>query len=416
MNTTDIVVAGAGIGGLGAALALARQGRQPLVLDQTHAWGEIGAGIQIGPNVSRILAHWGLQSALDATAAYPERLEIRDAASATQLGTLQLGESFRQRYGAPYLTIHRADLHLLLLQAVQSYGVVPERQQRVLGWEETDEGHLQVRTEAVPARTASVQDDSHAGQPAPVQLPDPVARLLIGADGIWGRVRQQMLPDEPQPRYSGVLAYRALIPQNQLPARLRSQVVTAWLGRGLHMVQYPVRSGAWLNIVLLLEGQRPDDLEDWDHAACADEVQRALVHQCHPIRELTEAVQSWRLWSLCDRPPVGSAWHMAQGKVALLGDAAHPMMPFMAQGAGMALEDAAMLAHCIQQHDCTIHALSEYARLRWQRCARVQTRSSRNGYIFHSSGVIRAGRDLGMRLLGERLLDVPWLYGYKVPL
>jgi salicylate hydroxylase len=164
--------------------------------------------------------------------------------------------------------------------------------------------------------------------------------VLIGADGLWSRVREIMLNDGP-PRVSGHLAYRAMLPQSDLPMRLRSQQVTAWLGPRLHVVQYPVRCGDWLNVVAIVHGEIGGDLHDWDHSANADDLQREMGATCPALRDLIAAVPSWRLWALCDRPPMQGAWQQAQGRVALLGDAAHPMRPYLAQGAGMAIEDAA---------------------------------------------------------------------------
>ena len=199
---------------------------------------------------------------------------------------------------------------------------------------------------------------------------------LIAADGLWSRVREQLLTDGP-PRVAGHLAYRAMLPQASLPAALRSQQVTAWLGPRLHVVQYPVRGGEWLNVVAIVHGHVQGGLEDWDHGANAADLQAALGHTCAALRNLIAAVPDWRLWVLCDRPPVGAADQMARGHVALLGDAAHPMRPYLAQGAGMAIEDAAELARQVALVDGVLDVptlLQRYALNRWQRCARVQAR------------------------------------------
>lgn len=395
---TQVLIAGGGIGGLAAALALQQQGTQVRVLEQADAWGEVGAGIQLGPNVMRVLHHWGLEHAMRAVAAYPQRLEVRSAETGKQLGQLDLDGAFAQRYGAPYATIHRADMHGVLLRAAQAAGVPLQLQCRVPGWQPLPQG-VQVRV----CRVAHGQQEEEM---LPVQ-----AGLLIGADGLWSRVRQSLLPGEAEPRYSGILAYRAMVRQDDLPVPLRSQVVTAWLGPHMHMVQYPVRGGTHLNVVALVHGPRPAHLQDWDHSANAADLQKALRGTAAPVIGMAEAIAHWRLWPLCDRPPVSAATQMALGRVALLGDAAHPMRPFMAQGAGMAIEDAAVLAQAISAQGVSEAALRHYASQRWQRAARVQWRSIRNGEIFHSTGLVRLGRDMGMRLLGQKLLDVPWLYG-----
>jgi salicylate hydroxylase len=184
------------------------------------------------------------------------------------------------------------------------------------------------------------------------------------------------------------------------------------MGPRLHVVQYPVRRGELLNLVAIVHGPAPSDMTLWDHAANAADLARALGDVCGDLKALIEAVPAWRLWPLCDRVPMRGAHQQAQGAVALLGDAAHPMRPYMAQGAGMAIEDADALGQCLAMPGADVPAkLAHYAQLRWQRNARVQQRAIRNGQIFHAQGLLRWGRDTSMRLLGEGLLDVPWLYG-----
>lgn len=237
---------------------------------------------------------------------------------------------------------------------------------------------------------------------------------LVGADGLWSATRTRLLGDGP-PRISGHLAYRALVPQAALPPALRTRQVTAWLGPRLHAVQYPVRRGELQNLVVIVQGTAPNDLQGWDHAANAQDLERALAGTCTALQDLVRRIPAygsgWRLWPLSDRPPLRSAEQMAQGLVALLGDAAHPMRPYLAQGAGMAIEDAAQLQHALAMHDMEVPLrLRRYALNRWQRNARVQARSERNGRIFHATGPVRWGRDAALRLLGQRLLDLPWLY------
>ena len=188
-----------------------------------------------------------------------------------------------------------------------------------------------------------------------------------------------------------------------------------WLGVGLHVVQYPVRGGDWLNVVALVEDraqhQNPGDRSGWDHAALGADLQQLLHGAAPALQALVQAMGGWRLWHLHLRDTVGRASQMSQGRVALLGDAAHPMLPYLAQGAGMAIEDAQALGAALATAGATPAALTQYAQARWQRNARVQKRALRNAWIFHASGTTRWGRDLAMRLLGERLLDLPWLYG-----
>ncbi|KQP21967.1 FAD-dependent monooxygenase [Pseudorhodoferax sp. Leaf267] len=392
----QLLVAGGGIGGLAAALAGARAGWPVRVFERSAAFSEVGAGVQLGPNVVRVLQGWGLDAALRAVAAFPPRLQVRDAASGQALASLGLAD-MPARYGAPYATVHRADLLALLHAAVATRAdVALQLGQRVQGFED-DGGRVRLHTAGGTAEGAA----------------------LVGADGLWSGVRTQLLDDGP-PRLTGHLAYRALLLQAALPAALRSDAVTAWLGPRLHVVCYPVQAGAALNVVAFVHGAppggargaTPDALADWNHATNAADVQAALAGCCAPLQDLVRTVPAWRLWVLADRPPMSSAAQHARGRVALLGDAAHPMRPYLAQGAGMAVEDADALGRALLHGGSDVPgALAAYAQARWQRNARVQARALRNGVIFHATGPVRLGRNLSLRLLGERVLDMPWLYG-----
>lgn len=412
----QVVVAGGGIGGLAAALGASRAGWDVRLFERAAAFSEVGAGVQLGPNVVRRLQAWGLQRPLQDVAAFPARLQVRSAVSGDELAALPLGATAVQRYGAAYATIHRADLHGLLLAAVGKYTDTQCHLDHAIDSFADADGVVTLRT----SRGKQVEADA-----------------LVGADGLWSRTRTQLLGAVP-PRVTGHLAYRALIRQDALPDALRTSQVTAWLGPRLHAVQYPVRRGELMNLVVIVQGPAPADLENWDHAANAAGLEQALRGTCTVLQDLVRSVgeqqgpvragdqpaslgnapgapaawgAGWRLWSLCDRPPVQSADDMAQGLVALLGDAAHPMRPYLAQGAGMAIEDAAELQRALSMHDLDVPLrLRRYALNRWERNARVQARSIRNGRIFHATGPVRWGRDVSLRLLGERLLDVPWLY------
>ena len=385
----QVVVGGGGIGGLAAALVCARQGVPVQLLERAAQLSEVGAGIQIGPNVTRILQAWGLGDALAQVAAFPKRLQARDAQTGQVLGSLRLAERSQTLYGAPYATIHRADLQNLLHDAALATGVPVCLGNAVQGWRETAEG-LQVNT----ADGTCVQADA-----------------LIGADGVWSAVRQQLLGDEAA-RFTGHLAYRALVAQADLPAHLRSDEVTVWMGPRLHVVHYPVRSGQWLNVVAIVHGDKPAQADAWDSASHAQALMQAMGAVNHDLHERLASVPAWRQWALHDRPPVSAPSQMAQGRVALLGDAAHPMLPFLAQGAGMAIEDALVLAQCLAQGTGSVPTrLQAYAEQRWARNAQVQARAIRNGSIFHAQGLVAMGRNMSMRLMGERLMDVPWLYG-----
>jgi salicylate hydroxylase len=390
----QVVIAGGGIGGLAAAVACAQRGVPVQLLERAPQLSEVGAGIQIGPNVTRILQAWGLGAVLAQVAAFPKQLQARDAQTGQAQGALPLGERAQALYGAPYATIHRADLQAMLHTAVQAAGVDVRLGQTVQGWRETD-GGLQVDTSDGP----SVQADA-----------------LIGADGVWSAVRQQLLGDAPA-RFTGHLAYRALVAQADLPAHLRSDQVTVWMGPRLHVVHYPVRSGQWLNLVAIVHGAKPVNPNDWDQAGHTQALMQAMGAVGRDLHERLASVPAWRQWALHDRAPVSGASQMAQGRVALLGDAAHPMRPYLAQGAGMAIEDAQALAQCLSAGNVTVpDQLQAYAQARWARNARVQARAIRNGRIFHATGPVAWGRNLSMRLMGERVMDVPWLYGGGAPL
>ncbi len=393
-----ILIAGGGIGGLSAALACSISGNDVHLFERSPEFSEVGAGIQLGPNAVKLLHGWGQADALRLVAAFPDCLEVRSAVTGSTLGKLSLGKSALQRYGYPYATVHRADLHGLLLAALEPYP------QTTLSRNVGIDSFLQ------DAGCVSLQVSSKA----PVR-----GDVLIGADGLWSRVRSQLLNDGP-PIATGHLAYRALVPQASLPAALRSGHITAWLGPKLHVVQYPVRAGAWLNVVGIVHGRVDGTLDNWNHAANASALRAALAGMCPPLQNLIQAIDTWRLWALCRRTPMRGAHQQAKGRVALLGDAAHPMLPYLAQGAGMAIEDASELGRCLglrpgdgpvsDPHSDIANRLQHYARARWQRNARVQARALRNGQIFHATGLARWGRDLSMKWGGERLLDLPWLY------
>jgi len=381
-----VLIAGGGIAGLASGLALAQAHAEVHILERAPALTEVGAGVQLGPNVTRILKAWDLLPAIDKVASYPANLQARSAKSGEVLATLPLAD-MTMRYGSPYITIRRADLQHALLEKVQALGV-------------------------------DVQCNSPVHQ-LPKDLHKTNEALVI-ADGVWSNLRQQLFGDGP-PRMTGHLAYRALVRQSDLPEYLRIQDVSVWMGPKVHVVQYPVRGGEWLNVVCLTEGQMQgitlQELQDWNLSKTPqnthNDLQSALKGSCAHLQDLVEACSNWRLWPLCDRPPMQSADQHAQGRIALVGDAAHPMRPYLAQGAGMAIEDAAELAHqwnTLINQDVS-QRFAAFAQARWQRNARVQARAIRNGEIFHATVPLQWARDVGLRALGAKLMDMPWLYG-----
>jgi len=391
------LVVGGGMAGLAAALVLGRAlhrepaGDSPVVLlEQADAFSEVGAGLQLGPNATRVLHDWGLSTGLRACAAFPQALSVRDALSGAERGRLRLGQRALDRYGSPYATVHRADLHRLLLDALQHDGAVDTRLAQKLQSVEAISDRVTVRTEAGAAWHAPV---------------------LLGCDGLWSRVRALGWADG-SPRYSGHLAYRGLVRMSDLPPAARRNEVTAWLGPRLHAVHYPVRGGEWLNLVVVVQGELPAQVQAWDNEAHRTDLQQALGQACPDLLRLIDAVPQWRLWPLYGRVPMTGADQHARGRVALLGDAAHPMRPYLAQGAAMALEDAWTLQACLEGQSLPDWpaVLRRWAGVRWSRNAWVQARSRRNGTVFHAQGPLKWGRDAAMWLLGERLLDVPRLY------
>lgn len=394
-----VVVAGGGIGGLASALALSRAGVGVDLLEQASAFGEVGAGLQLGPNAVRVLDAWGLIDELHACAAFPESLQVRDAHHATTLGQLRLGALSRARYGQPYATIHRVDLHSLLLEAVRKQPRVRlHLDTRLAGYEESGDG----------VRVTCENEDVFE------------ADALVGADGLWSRVRQELLGAQPT-RVSGHLAYRGMVAADDLPGVLRDPVVTAWLGPKLHVVHYPVRRGEWFNVVAVVEGMlghghggpAGSDPQSWSHEARHADLMRALGPVCGELKSMLDRVGEWKLWALNDRHPVTSAAEHARGRVALLGDAAHPLRPYLAQGAAMAIEDAWTLGRLAGAADGSPDwpsLFERYAQTRWARNGQVQSRSQRNGTIFHASGLLRVARNVAMATMGESLMDNPWLY------
>jgi salicylate hydroxylase len=394
----DILLVGGGLGGLATALALGQAGVTTQLFEQSPAFTEVGAGIGLGPNAVRRLQGWGVWEALQDKGFVPSQLEVMDAKTGQQLGCLPMAKTFENRYGAPYLTIHRADLHQVLSDAVNAKGL------SVL--------HLGHRLQDANADASCVKTQWLSSEG---QVVEHASQALIGADGIKSKLRELAWPSS-QLQASGHWAYRTLLPRHTLPAAWRGDALGLWLGPRLHLVHYPVRGGEWLNVVVLVETYDAAQTPGWDSqrsaAQTAHDLQTALQGSCSRLQDLVRMSESWRAWALFDRHPVQSADDMAQGRLALVGDAAHPMLPYLAQGAGMAIEDADTLAQCWSQAGLSVEQrLQAYAQSRWQRVAKVQARARRNARLFHASGALAWGRDTAMRVGGAAVMDMPWLYG-----
>lgn len=458
---SNILIVGAGIGGLSAAIALGRAGLGASLIEQSSELTEVGAGVQLGPNVTRLLKQWDVLKDLQDYAFEPASLDVHCALNGELLAKLNLGSSFAARYSAPYLTAHRADLHSCLYANVLRTGVADIKLSHNLIEAQTmDQGiEVGVRVGAVnegATRKGELTVDSGVTNAGNQTLSREMYCALIGADGIWSRVREILFDTEPLndstpnhkgqssltkskfTQFSGDYAYRSLVLQKMLPQHLRVDTVKVWLGPGMHLVQYPVRGGDWLNSVLILNSMHkaisignartlisgvgdPSAL-NWNINISQHEkalsIQAVFTQTCSRIQDTLRAVDSWSVWPLMKTDPLSHLGQMAKGRVALLGDAAHPMLPYLAQGAGMAIEDAFELGEQFKAGDNKDGQVPEnvflkYASKRWSRNAKVQKRALLNAEIFHATGAFSWARDKSLKLLGPRLLDLPWLYGYR---
>jgi len=388
MSSLPILIAGGGIGGLAAACGLARKGHRVMVVEQSAKLGEIGAGIQIGPNAFHCFDYLGVGDAMRAEAVYIDALRLMDAQTAEDITAIPLDDPFRRFYGNPYAVVHRADLHGVLLRACVDSPLVELRTgQRVTGY--TQDG-----------TSVSLQVDGGAAIRG---------RLLIAADGLRSPIRAQMVGDGP-PRVSGHTTYRSVIPVARMPEDLRWNAATLWAGPKCHIVHYPLKGGAVFNLVVTYHRDVTEAIAG--RPVPKEEVAQGFEHIHPKARQVIEHGENWRLWVLCDREPI-SNW--VDGRVALLGDAAHPMLQYFAQGACMAMEDAVALADCMTPDGADPEpALQRYQQMRRVRTARVQMNSRLIGeYIYHPDDAKAAVRNEIMRGMSPedwyRQLD--WLYG-----
>jgi len=385
------VIAGAGIGGLTAAPALAARGWEVTLVERRTAFSADGAGIQLSPNASRILIDLGLGPALRRAASEPARVAIRALASGREIGAVALGAFMRERFGAPYYVVHRAELQTLLLDAVRARSMIRLMMGRaVIGGREQPD-----RTSITVENAAGARDTLEAD-------------LAVAADGLWSRLRAAG-EDWRAPQYRGFAAWRATIPRTDAPAGLAGDETGLWLGRDHHVVHYPIAGGRLLNIVAVERRAAP--VEGWAEHGDPAELVAAFAKAAAPFRALLAAAPAWQLWSLFDLPAAA----MRRGRLALVGDAAHPVLPFLAQGGALAIEDAAVLAGALAGAKDVAAALAAYERARLPRARRIQQAARRNGAAYHAGGVKASMRDAVIRHLGpERMaLRFAWLYGWR---
>jgi len=390
-RSRTVVIAGAGIGGLTAALALAAHGFRIVILEQAARLEETGAGIQLSPNATRVLAALGLAKRLRAVAVAPEAVRIRTY-SGRQIVRVPLGSFAERRYGAPYWVVHRADLQAELLEAVAAN---PDITLRLDARAEDFATHAKGVT--VQVRNAGATVDEHG-------------IALIGADGLWSAMRKRV--GDPRPaRFAERTAWRATMPARPLLAEFREPVVSLWLGPDAHLVLYPVSAGTFVNIVAIVQDTWRDS--GWSVPGTHEELLAHYRNWPPLVRNLLALPDRWLKWALHDRPRL---WRWGQGPATLLGDAAHPMLPFLAQGAAMAIEDAFVLAQQLARYpDNPTKALRRYERRRSRRTARVQRAARRNGRVYHFSGIAALMRNAALsRRGGESLLRrYDWLYGWR---
>jgi salicylate hydroxylase len=390
-----ILIAGAGIGGLSAALALAQKGFRVVILEQAPRLEEVGAGIQLSPNATAVLRSLGLGAALAPKVVAPEAVVIRSARQGDEITRMPLGDDIAFRFGAPYWAIHRGDLQSMLLAAAQSNPDITLR--------------LASRVTDFAAHRHGITVQFADGW----QTQDEHGIALIGADGVWSAVRTALGAKTPA-RFTQRTAWRATLPAAAVPEEYRAALVNLWLGPNAHLVHYPVRGGELINIVAIVRDRWQG--EDWSAAGDRAELLShfAPSRWSPSARALLELPDRWLKWALCDRL---ADHHWGRDAVTLLGDAAHPMLPFLAQGAGMAIEDGAVLAQCLAADPGDPPAaLRRYESLRAARVRRVQRGARANKYLYHLDGPLGLARNILLRTVGGKKLRAhfDWIYDWRL--
>ncbi|MCZ8257277.1 MAG: 3-hydroxybenzoate 6-monooxygenase, partial [Polaromonas sp.] len=366
-HTSPLIISGGGIGGLAAAMVLAQDGHPVTLLEQAANFGEIGAGIQLGPNIFRMFDYLGLTEAINRVAFFPPGLGMNDVRTGEKVVRVPLGDVARATYGFPYGVIYRADLHQVFLDACRA------------------QPNVTLRT------SAKVESFKQTADGVTVQLEGGEVvegRALVGADGMWSRIREAVVGDG-KPRVSGHIAYRAVLKREDVPAHLWSDDVLLWGGEKTHLVHYPLRRGELFNLVAVFHSNKYD--EGWNTFGDTAELNERFADACPQVKELLGKIETWKMWVLCDREPVKN-W--TDKRVTLLGDAAHPMLQYLAQGAGQAIEDAVVLREALRHTRGDVEkAFQKYQEKRYLRTGRVQLTARFYGDIYHAAGVQRELRN-----------------------
>ncbi|CAM5406109.1 3-hydroxybenzoate 6-monooxygenase [Eoetvoesiella caeni] len=381
-----LLIVGGGIGGITAALSLAAQGHRIYLFEQASEFKEIGAGIQIGPNAFYLFDQLGLTNRITALAAFPDDLVVMDSISGDEVTAIPAATLIRQRFGYPYGLIHRADLHAVLRDGCGRFpNITMHSGCKVADFEDTGD-RVVLTTESGQTYTGDA---------------------LIGADGLWSSVRAKIVHDGP-PRVSGHIAYRAVLPVEDVPQANRRNAMTLWAGPKNHLVHYPLRGGKLFNLVAVFHSDRYE--EGWDSYGDTEELMLRFQGVVPEVKQMLNKIDSWRMWVLCDREPI-KEW--SKGRVTLLGDAAHPMLQYLAQGACMAMEDAVCLANKIQNSNGDFAtAFIAYQDARYLRTARVQLTARLYGSVYHAAGATRDLRNAFLRgRTAEQFCEsISWLY------
>lgn len=391
------LIAGGGIGGLAAALAIAQAGRPVVIAERRSEWSEAGAGIQISPNGVRVLEQLGVAEHLAPAAGVPEEIVVRQAKSGQILQRLPLGAWIKRRHGAPYWQVHRRDLQAALLARVAEQPLISVHKRfEVVRHEDSGD---RVRIESA---FNAVEEGA----------------LLIGADGVFSGIRGRLF-QSAGPRFAGRTAARTVIAADRIaadagePPILDARRGGAWLAPGAHIVHYPVRAGREIAVVVVETNAWSE--RGWSAEVRASEVEAAVARIAPPLAQRLGRDHDWRRWALFEAEPMRQ-W--SRGRVTLLGDAAHPTLPFLAQGGVMALEDARVLGQCLKRarSDADIPAaLAAYEQARVDRANKVVAAARRNDFVFHLKGPAAMARNAAMRVMGgERVIgSYDWVYGWK---